>query len=609
VSTLWALSDFIAPALVESDEAQVVDYWYSGRCPQTGELLKLPRTALAKAIAQGLMAQLQTAPEASNEGKMYGILLVESAIRELHVLKAFSGLLQGQPNLEGWVPAIPGRDQVVLAETQTLQQLEAIKQELLTLKFIPQRQQLEQLRCDFEQQLQAMSDRHRQRKQQRQQERLELNQTLTEPALSEVLAKLNTVSQQDGIERRRFKQQRDLALEPLKLAIAAADSRIQELKQRRRTLSQQLQAQMHAVYVLTNFSGQTQSLQQIMPEGIMPTGTGECCLPKLLHYAATHNLKPLAIAEFWWERLTAKPSPVDQEKISGQFYGACTVRCQPLLGFLLSGFSRCFEVRRESVELAKTSSPSPKVPPVGGHGGGRGVGVRAESLSNSHQIEFSKTSQSGFSALFNLPIVYEDQWLIVVNKPAGLLSVPGRASDRQDSVLSRLRCSLPDGNALVTVHRLDQETSGLLVLARDRSTYKALSQQFQQQRIHKCYEAVLSGRITVNQGVINLPLWGNPEHRPRQSVDWQRGKPSQTCFQVLSVEGEYMRLILTPKTGRTHQLRVHASDSQGLGVPILGDRFYGCQVKASRLHLHARELNFQHPYSEEWLHLKTETPF
>lgn len=136
-----------------------------------------------------------------------------------------------------------------------------------------------------------------------------------------------------------------------------------------------------------------------------------------------------------------------------------------------------------------------------------------------------------------------------------------------------------------------------------------VSQQFQQRQVHKVYEAILSGVVTVDQGKIELPLWGDPENRPYQKVDWQHGKPSLTHFQVMAREQDYTRVEFTPLTGRTHQLRVHAADARGLGVTILGDRLYGCCAVTSRLHLHARELRFEHPQSEKTLHLQAITPF
>ncbi|MEH2287358.1 RluA family pseudouridine synthase [Nostoc sp.] len=556
---LHALSDFIDCNAISDSSCS---YWYEGRCLQNGERLKLPRTSMSEAIAHGLMQHLANNDCYAREGKMYGILLVELPNGEQRVLKAFSGLLNGCSVVEGWVPPIPGRDEVAFEEALTLAELDAIKQEIITLKQLTERQQYEILFNDFEQQLQTMSDRHRDCKHQRQEKRQQICNTLSFEALTIALEQLDEESRQQGIERRQLKRQQNEVLQPFQQIIIATDARISELKQQRKALSRQLQAQMHASYSLTNFSGRSQSLQELMPGG-SPTGTGDCCAPKLLHYAATHNLKPLAMAEFWWG------TSVNQDKIPGEFYGACAERCQPLMGFLLSGLKPPLPDRAKKV----TSFSCPDTGEV------------------------------------TLPIIYQDEWLIAVNKPAGLLSVPGRYRDRQDSVLSRLRHLLPDGDALISLHRLDRETSGILLLARDRQTHRQLSQQFQQRQVHKVYEAILSGAVTVEQGKIDLPLWGDPENRPYQKVDWQYGKPSLTHFQVIAREGNYTRIEFTPITGRTHQLRVHAADPRGLGIIILGDRLYGCHAVTSRLHLHARELRFEHPQLNKTLHLQAITPF
>jgi len=675
---LHPLSDFIGGNCVVSNSC--ASYYYEGFCPQYGELLRLPRTPMAEAIATGLMQYLAHHDFYSHEGKMYGILLVELPNGEQRVLKAFSGLLQGQSSIEGWVPPIPGRDQVALEEACTLAELEAIKQELITLKQRPERQLYETLSREFEQQLQQMSDRHRHGKHQRHKQRQVLCATLTGETLTIALEQLNEESRQHGIERRQLKRQQNEVLQPLKQQIEAANQRIRELKQRRKALSRQLQAQMYAAYSLTNFSGQSLSLQQLMPEGSMPTGTGDCCAPKLLHYAAIQGLKPLTMAEFWWG-----PSSADRDKVQGNFYGACAERCQPLMGFLLSGLPTgkpnppapraCFQsVQLESDPPLRSPSSIPLPSPLkrgkpedatlcvvwgtltgfsplfkGGWGGSprlkthptregevipievipiafdtysllappliRGVG-RVWDVTFNKPIGIRSSSSTRGEVVFGvpqpeptLPIVYEDEWLIAVNKPAGLLSVPGRYSDTFDSVLTRLRHLLPEGMALMAVHRLDQETSGILLLARDRQTHRQLSQQFQQRQVHKVYEALLSGSVATDQGAIELPLWGNPENRPYQTVDWQHGKPSFTRFQVIAREGDLTRVEFIPLTGRTHQLRVHAADSRGLGIPILGDRLYKCRAVASRLHLHARVLRFLHPQSGQSLHLQVKTPF
>jgi tRNA pseudouridine32 synthase/23S rRNA pseudouridine746 synthase len=568
---------------------------------------------LAEAIARGLMQHLANNDRYSYEGKMYGILLVELPDGEQRVLKAFSGLLNGHSVVEGWVPPIPGRDQVALEEVRTLAELEIIKQELITLKQNPQRQQYETHESEFNQQLQQISDRHRDCKQQRHEKRQILCKTLTGEALTVALEQLDEESRRDGIERRQLKRQQNQVLQPLKQRIEAADSRIRELRQRRKALSRQLQAQMHAAYSLTNFSGQSLSLQQLMPGGSMPTGTGDCCAPKLLHYAATQGLKPLAMAEFWWGS-----SSVD--KVQGEFYGACVERCQPLMGFLLSGLRpnppAPFPSREGGVK-----SPSP---PRGGVWGEVSLpilslmgfllsGLRpnppAPFPSREGGVKSPSPRRGGVWGEVSLPILYEDEWLIAVNKPPGLLSVPGRYRDTFDSVLTRLRHLLPDGMALMAVHRLDQDTSGILLLARNQQSHRQLSQQFQHRQVHKVYEAILSGLVTIDNGEIKLPLWGNPENRPYQQVDEEQGLSSLTRFQVMAKEGDWTRVEFIPLTGRTHQLRVHAADSRGLRVPILGDRLYGCGAVASRLHLHARELRFEHPQSGETLHLQTKTPF
>ena len=564
---LHPISDFIRKNSTINNSYST--YYYEGISRQNGELLRLPRTPIAEEIAKGLMQQLANNDDYSREGKMYGILLVELPNCEQRVLKAFSGLLNGYRTIDGWVPPIPGRDKVALAEAYTLAELEAIKQEIITLKNLPQWQEYKILSTKFQQQLKSMSDRHRHSKQQRQEKRQILSQTLTDDALNLAIEKLDKESQKDGIERRNLKRAQNEKLQPLKEIIDNATARITELKQHRKTLSKQLQTQMYAAYSLTNFAGQSRSLQELMPSGLMPTGTGDCCAPKLLHYAAINNLKPLAMAEFWWGN-----SSINLDKIKGEFYGACAERCQPLMGFLLSGLSQnCFlETSENQIALGK------------------------------RQCRFPTITE-------NLPIIYEDEWLIAVNKPSGLLSVPGRYRDRQDSVLSRLRQLLPDGMNIIPVHRLDLETSGIMLLARSLPIYRKLSRQFQHKLVKKIYEAVLYGNIINDGGEISLPLWGDPQHRPYQQVNIEYGKPSLTRFQVMKREGHFTRIEFMPLTGRTHQIRVHASDKRGLGIPILGDRLYGCQTAANRLHLHARELYFQHPQLGKNINLEVETPF
>ena len=529
-------------------------YWYTGNCPHSGELLKLPRTSGVEQLATDLMGELLLAERFNREGKMYGVLLVETTAGEYGTIKAFSGLLNGEAIVTGWVPPIPGRDRVAGDEAATLADLATMKQELIDLDCRVEREQYRSLAAEFADRLAKLAIAHHQRKALRQQARSQVESTLSARELAAALDQIAAHSRQDGRERRELKAERDAVLQPLQQLLAQTDDRIRHLKQQRKIRSRQLQAQMHDAYQLMNFLGTSSSLRALMPAGI-PTGTGDCCAPKLLHYAATHQLHPIAMAEFWWGdgegEMGGRGDWGTGGKMQGEFYGACQERCQPLMGFMLAGLS---------------SRPS--------------------------NLE--------------LPIIYEDEYIIAVNKPAGLLSVPGRTSDLQDSVLSRLRASYSE---IYAVHRLDRDTSGILLLARDRQTYRQLSQQFEARQVHKIYEAILGGKIQLKQGSIELPLWGDPLDRPRQKVDFNLGKPSLTEFQVVGQIDGYTRIELMPVTGRSHQLRVHAADPSGLGMAILGDWLYGCQADVPRLHLHARELSFIHPYTLAKISLQTQCPF
>jgi tRNA pseudouridine32 synthase / 23S rRNA pseudouridine746 synthase len=570
---LHQLSDFIDDNLEISNSSP--SYYYQGVCPQTGELQYLPRTALVEQIAYGLMQHLGKDERYSHEGKMYGVLLIELPDGEQRILKAFSGLLNGCSVVEGWVPPISGRDEVVFDEKLTLVELEKIKQEIIALTQLPERQQYDDLVREFEMRSHSITNNHRIRKQQRQQKRQFADTVLS--------AALDEESRQDGIELKLFKRDRNTVLQPLLQIIDSANTRIKELKEQRKELSRQLQIKMHAAYSIMNFWGQSESLQKLMAS--IPTGTGDCCAPKLLHYSAAQGYKPLAMAEFWF-------GAASLDKITGQFYGACLERCQPLMGFLLSGLTQSKQITYNldinTVTTDKKIEPNHHVAP-GLYGQGN--------------------PDPTYSAL---PILYQDEYLIAVNKPAGLLSVPGRYYHNQDSVISRLRNFLPN-EKIIPIHRLDQDTSGILLVARNLDVYRQISQKFQQRQIHKVYEAVLSGLINVDKGVIELPLWGNPDNRPYQEVNFQYGKPSVTHFQiinqVISKQKKYTHIEFIPLTGRTHQLRVHAADIRGLGIPILGDKLYGCSAGASRLHLHAKELRFEHSQLGKTLHLYAETLF
>jgi tRNA pseudouridine32 synthase / 23S rRNA pseudouridine746 synthase len=596
---LWPLSEFglVGVDLTDPQWSIVTDR-YAGICPTTGDRLSLPRTRLAETIAQRLMQQFAQDAAYAQAGKMYGILLVADRSGELAVLKAFSGLFQGQAEQSGWVPPIPGRQLVADAEQTVLPQLADLKQQLIALDQLPDRGRYVTLQQQFDRRLQDLNQLHKARKRQREAQRealqsvqellrcwrsplaplkkggigsagplfkgdlggslmlplilnLALRQICFNAELNAQFAHLTRESQMDGIEKRNLKRDRDAVLQPLKAKAELISHQIQTLKQQRKQLSQTLQTQMHEAAAVMNFLGMSKSLRELMPGGI-PTGTGECCMPKLLNYAASQQLRPIAIAEFWW-------GSDGGDRRSGEFYGPCAPRCQPLLGFMLSGLNQ---------------------------------------------------PTLGFDLLF------EDGWLIVVDKPSGLLSVPGRYVANQDSVLRRLQLARPDV-AWRSVHRLDQDTSGLLVVAKDPATAKHLQHQFQMGQVTKYYEALLTGVISEKTGTIKLSLAPDEANRPYQIVDRQKGKPSQTRYRIItsvtaasvtaaSVTSQ-TRIEFQPVTGRTHQLRVHAAI--GLGAAIVGDRLYGQASEGERLHLHAKSIQFSHPVTASLISVVSPVPF
>lgn len=295
-------------------------------------------------------------------------------------------------------------------------------------------------------------------------------------------------------------------------------------------------------------------VKELKSERIPPSGAGECCAPKLLQYALTHGITPLALAEFW----VGAPSRTEIRQ-EGAFYAPCSGKCVPILRHMLEG-----------------------------------VTVSGERLTVSGQKP---------------QILYEDEWLMVVNKPAGLLSVPGK--NDEPSVESLMGAK--------PVHRLDQDTSGLLVLAKTPEVYKTLQAYFQRRDILKRYEAVLqpngdallNGANDANDGMIDLPLLPNPYDRPRQMVDREHGKVAITRYTIREIRADGTMLVdFYPLTGRTHQLRVHAAHPEGLNAPIVGDRLYNGDASLNggllngegRLMLHAAEIKFMHPVTSHEMH-------
>jgi len=313
-------------------------------------------------------------------------------------------------------------------------------------------------------------------------------------------------------------------------------------------------------YHLTNALGDVRSVREIFAPAQPPGGAGDCAAPKLLAEAYRRDLRPLALAELWYG---APPRSGDRR--SGSFYPACHGKCGPILAHMLRGLPA-------------------DAPPV--------FGAAA--------IAASEPS-----------VVYEDAHLVVVHKPAGLLSVPGRSSQLQDCVVNRLRARYPSATGQLAVHRLDLDTSGLLLAAKDASTFSALQRLFSRREVTKRYVAWLDGDVIGDHGTIELPLRTDIDDRPRQIHDPVHGKPAITSWQVLERGGGRTRVALTPHTGRTHQLRVHAAHPAGLDAPIVGDRLYGrvAPDHGERLLLHAERLELVHPVTGAALSFECVAPF
>ena len=333
----------------------------------------------------------------------------------------------------------------------------------------------------------------------------------------------------------------------------------------RRRRSQELQLWLFDQYRFLNAHGERRKLVNVWQDyhssarirrkyPLPPGGTGDCCAPKLLQWAYSQGLKPLCMAEFWWgpspktERLQMGDDESGMIRQHGQFYPACRGKCKPVLTWMLQGLN---------------VDPNP------------------EELQGQPQL--------------GIDIVYEDEWIVVVNKPSGLLSVPGRIGPY--SVATILHQRYP-GSQLV--HRLDMGTSGLMVAAKDRTIYVTLQQQFTNRTIRKTYVALLEGTPAKPRGTISLPLLCDPINRPRQVVDYEHGKEAVTDYEM--IDGHRIRLF--PHTGRTHQLRMHCAHPDGLGCPIRGDELYG--HPADRLYLHAERLELTHPVTGE--HMTFELP-
>jgi tRNA pseudouridine32 synthase / 23S rRNA pseudouridine746 synthase len=328
------------------------------------------------------------------------------------------------------------------------------------------------------------------------------------------------------------------------------------VRQGRSRRSNELLQQIFDCYQIPNARGERRPVKHLFAPALPPGGSGDCAAPKLFGHAQGANLRPLALAEFWWGT-----PPATGGRRSGEYYPSCRGKCGPVLAHMLDGWDA-------------------EPPPL--------FGGKPVPAAHPHTV-------------------FEDRWLMVVDKPVGLLSVPGRDPRLSDSVLSRLRARYPEASGPIVVHRLDLDTSGLMLAAKDPDTHGALQRQFLERQVEKRYVAWLEGMVAGEAGVIQLPLRVDLDDRPRQIHDPVHGKPAITEWRVIVRRRGRTRVAFTPRTGRTHQLRVHAAHAVGLGTPIVGDRLYGRPDR--RMMLHAEALAFTHPHTGARIELARPAPF
>ncbi|MEZ9232331.1 pseudouridine synthase [Vibrio amylolyticus] len=499
-----------------------------------------------------------TAEERKGTGKMFGILVVRNNQGTLGYLSAFSGKIADQNLLPGFVPPVFDMltsDSFFRSDLSKITQVsDALKHQQSNPEIHKLKQSLKQTSVDFEQKIekhrQAMIVGRAQRKQQR--------STLDEHCEKDkqALIQLSRESVTEKNQLKALKQHQSDSIAELSLQLSQLTAPIDALLEQRKSMSNALQHKLFDQYQFLNIDGTTKSLNDIFAgtdSPIPPAGSGECAAPKLLQYAFAHQLTPVCMAEFWWG--VSPKSEIRQHK---KFYPSCQSKCLPILTHMLDGMD---------------VDPNPL-------------------------LENPAEGQ-------DLDIIYQDDAIVVVNKPADFLSVPGK--NIKDSAFTRLVDQFTDCEGPFVLHRLDMATSGLLVFALTRRANKSLQKQFITRMVQKRYVALIDGVLTRESGDVTLPLRGDLYDRPRQLVCFEHGKSAETHWEKISVNNGQTKVYLCPKTGRTHQLRVHCAHVKGLNMPIVGDDLYGS--KSNRLHLHAETLSFEHPYTKKSMNFQVEAEF
>lgn len=488
----------------------------------------------------------------AERGKMMGVLVVRDEEGRVGYLAGFSGLLAGSNLQQGFVPPVfdflspdgyfKREEGCISSINAEIKRVKDSAEYLVALEGVAAAESIAAERLAARRALYAGNKARRAERR---------KNGLLSPEEAESLLR---ESRFEKAELKRLARALDAEIYEKKAVLRAFEERLSALSAERKERSAALQEWLFAQFKVLDARGCEKSLLEIFSEqrgSLPPAGTGECAAPKMLQYAYKNNMQPLAMAEFW-----VGASPKGEVRRDGCFYGSCMSKCQPVLTYMLQGLS---------VEMSALEK------------GGEGVaGTR---------------------------VVYEDSDIVVVDKPSGVLSVPGVVGG--ESVQDFLRSTLKSNDVFVA-HRLDMATSGLLVAAKSSEVFKALQSMFSERRVEKRYAALLSGVPQKSEGVVELPLSPDYDNRPTQKVDYAGGKPAKTLYKVVGdvlIGGKTCsKVLLEPVTGRTHQLRVHCAHAQGLDTPILGDTLYGGDA-AERLMLHAEFLSFCHPVSGEKVEL------
>lgn len=490
-------------------------------------------------------------PGSNALGKMFGVLLVRNKEKKLGYLAAFSGKLANQYKLPGFVPPLFNFLEEGSFFKIAEKEIENFTAKIETLESSQELREIQKTLLELSKQEEEILDVIKKTNKANKKERQERRLNLTENHDVELL-NLSMASQADHFHlkdtHRKFKKERErITSEQLVIL-----TKIKNLKTQRAELSAKTQKELFTHYTFLNSGGELKSVESIFTD-VPPSGAGDCAAPKLLQYAFENEFEPLAMAEFWWGQ--APPGEVRKHR---QYYPSCKSKCEPILGHMLAGI---------------TLDPSPLL----------------------HRIQEVKS----------LEIIFEDDDLIVVNKPSDLLSVPGK--EITDSVLTRVGEKFATDEQPLTVHRLDMSTSGILLLAKNKEAHKHLQAQFIERTVQKRYVALLEGEIAEDEGFVELPLRVDIDDRPRQMVCHEHGKPAKTRWKKIAFENGNTRVYFFPITGRTHQLRVHSAHQKGLGTPIVGDELYGKQGK--RLCLHAEFIKIIHPKTLKKMTFQLEADF